>query len=409
MTKIRSVLFLFLIITFYPERAKAQSAFAQENLKYKYDGQREIRFDYRIAESNDSFHVMISLKFMTPVSNPDLDYHIYYELRNGFNDKASAYTTTLNISKNCVFHSIDFYIYVFNIPKNQGEQLIVFHVSKNDSGINFLFDIPLRNPSVLPGSDLELFFYSTKAPVISAYVHEGDSLFIESQNSNAQRVFLYRYPSPFDAADPPMYLINKKVSKILNYDSLYTLNRGEPFTLPGPGLYFIQSDTSQMAGISIRCEEEHYPRLVKMEDIFEPIIYLSTLEELNKLKSATNKKEAFESYWLKIAKSEEKARKLIRWYYQRIEDANGFFTTYKEGWKTDMGLIYIFFGAPDEVYNNGFSEKWNYSKKDELPAISFNFIRLKNAFSSKHYILERSYDYKSSWYRRVDMFRKGIL
>jgi GWxTD domain-containing protein len=217
------------------------------------------------------------------------------------------------------------------------------------------------------------------------------------------------YKIPFEAADPPMYIINKKVSKILNYDSMFTINPGVPFTFPSPGLYYIQSDTSRAEGFSIRCEEEHFPRLVKMEDIFEPIIYLSTLDELNKLKVAKDKKQAFESYWLKTTNSEEKAKKIIRWYYQRIEDANRFFTSYKEGWKTDMGMIYIFFGAPDAVYNNGITEKWNYSKKEELPAISFNFIRLRNVFSSKHYILERNREFKTPWYRRVDMFRKGLL
>ena len=113
--------------------------------------------------------------------------------------------------------------------------------------------------------------------------------------------------------------------------------------------------------------------------------------------------------WLKITKSEEKARKVIRWYYQRVEEANSFFSSYKEGWKTDMGMIYIFFGAPDGVYNNGVSEQWIYSKKEELPAISFNFIRKKNVFSSKLYSLERKHEYKTQWYRRVDIFRKGLM
>jgi GWxTD domain-containing protein len=405
--KIRSVSLIFFIIVYCQNPVAAQNVFTQENLPYKYDSQSEIKFAYRVSESADSFHVFIGLKFLTP-ANPGQDYHIFYELRNGYNTKASAYVTTLNVGKDCLYHSSDLYIYSTTVSKIPEDQVMVLHVT-NNSGSIYLCDIPLKNQSLFPNSDLELFNYPTDIPVINSYVHQGDSLYMKSLSQNSASVFVYRYQFPFEAADPPMYIINKKVNKTLNYDSLYVLNTGMPFTLPGPGLYYIQSDTSRIEGYSVRCEEEHYPRMVKMEDVFAPIIYLSTLEELNKLKSATNKKEAFESYWLKIAKSEEKARKLIRWYYLRVEEANGLFTTYKEGWKTDMGLIYIFFGPPDEVYNNGATEKWNYLKKEDLPAISFNFTRLRNAFSSKHYILERSYDYKSSWYRRVDMFRKGLL
>ena len=33
------------------------------------------------------------------------------------------------------------------------------------------------------------------------------------------------------------------------------------------------------------------------------------------------------------------------------------FTSYKQGWKTDKGMIYIIFGAPDEVLKDGEREE----------------------------------------------------
>ena len=44
----------------------------------------------------------------------------------------------------------------------------------------------------------------------------------------------------------------------------------------------------------------------------------------------------------------QKAKSLIAIYYNRIQNANLHFTTFKEGWKTDRGMIYVVFGL---IYN----------------------------------------------------------
>jgi hypothetical protein len=126
--KIRSITVFCFTIIFYAELVSAQGVFENENQAYKYDSYSEIRFDYRVIESNDSFHIFVSLDFRTP-ANPDQDYHIFYELRAGYNDKASAYATTLNIARNCIYHSTDLYIYSLNVAKTSNEQLLVLHLS----------------------------------------------------------------------------------------------------------------------------------------------------------------------------------------------------------------------------------------------------------------------------------------
>jgi GWxTD domain-containing protein len=277
-----------------------------------------------------------------------------------------------------------------------------------EAGYHYQYDVPLTGENQIPYSDLLLFSAETDAPLVRLFVHEGDSLYLNSLDKGTERAFIYCYRTAFDAADPPMRLIDRSVNKNMVYDTMFTLDIKEPFTLPGNGLYFIQSDTAEIDGISVLCENNHFPKLTTVEDIFEPIIYMSTREELEKIKRSKNKKSAFESYWLKIAKTEEKARKIIRGYYQKIEEANILFTTYKEGWKTDMGMIYIFFGAPDEVYNDGLVEKWYYSKQGSIPAVIFTFEKLRNVFSRQHFILLRKEEYQSLWYNRVDMWRKGL-
>jgi hypothetical protein len=73
-----------------------------------------------------------------------------------------------------------------------------------------------------------------------------------------------------------------------------------------------------------------------------------------------------------------------------------------------MGMIYIFFGKPEEVYQDGLTEKWYYARQGDVPAVTFSFTRLKNVFSSRHYVLERQESYRSQWFKRVDLWRKGI-
>ncbi|MDZ7262976.1 MAG: GWxTD domain-containing protein [candidate division KSB1 bacterium] len=53
-------------------------------------------------------------------------------------------------------------------------------------------------------------------------------------------------------------------------------------------------------------------------------------------------------------------------YYQRVQFATDNFTVFREGWKTDMGMIYIIFGPPSEVERHPFEsgskpyEIWYY-------------------------------------------------
>ena len=400
--------YLLIIFMFSAYTAGAQGAFTNENISYKYDPYLDVWFDYHITESADSFRVFFRLDFTSPV-DLDKNFHLYYELRNGYADKSSGKANTLNVAANCIYHEYSSYIFSCTVAKDSDNNLLVFHISKKGGDYHYLFDVPLRLASIYNYSGLTLYSSSTGVPVIRPFIHVDDSIFIQSDNPAVNRIYLYWYNHDFPAADPPMYLFDKNISKKLDYDSLFTVDPGEDIVLPGRGLYFIQSDTSSLTGISVRCEESHYPKFVMMEDIFEPVIYLTTHEELERLKNSTDKRKTFETWWLNLTKSPERAKRMIRAYYQRVEEANNFFTTYKEGWKTDMGMIYIFFGPPDAVFNDGSIEKWYYAKNGNIPAVDFTFIRLRNVFSPRHYILERDESYRSQWYRRIESWRRGSL
>ena len=75
----------------------------------------------------------------------------------------------------------------------------------------------------------------------------------------------------------------------------------------------------------------------------------------------------FLEYWsAKDPTPETPDNELMNEYFSRVNYSNVNFKGYSQGWKTDMGMIYILFGPPDdlEVYNDplsrGYSQRWHY-------------------------------------------------
>ena len=105
--------------------------------------------------------------------------------------------------------------------------------------------------------------------------------------------------------------------------------------------------------------------------------------------------------------NQEKTRSLIKKYYGRVIEANKYFSSYTEGWRTDRGMIYILFGSPGTVYKSAESESWIYGTPNSTLALNFFFIKVNNPFTDNDYTLSRSPTYESSWYRAVEIWRQG--
>jgi hypothetical protein len=88
-----------------------------------------------------------------------------------------------------------------------------------------------------------------------------------------------------------------------------------------------------------------------------------------------------------------------------VEIANYRFTSFKEGWKTDRGMIFIIFGAPDEVQVNGAQEIWGYKN----PRQQFYFTKAGSVYCPDHSVLVREKDYAEYWYQTIDLWRKSRM
>jgi hypothetical protein len=71
-------------------------------------------------------------------------------------------------------------------------------------------------------------------------------------------------------------------------------------------------------------------------------------------------------------------------------------------------MVYLLYGPPDRVYRNQQGETWEYTGGSNLVDLSFNFVRVRNIFTNRHYNLLRDEDYRRFWFRNIDLWRKGI-
>jgi GWxTD domain-containing protein len=123
------------------------------------------------------------------------------------------------------------------------------------------------------------------------------------------------------------------------------------------------------------------PRSLKDLDLaIEQLKWIAKDSELKYLREATTpeeKQKRFFEFWKKRDPNPSTPRnEKMEDYYQRVEYANKHFSHYIEGWRTDMGLVYIILGPPGNVERHPFDmdskpyEIWYYY---ELNA-SFTFL-----------------------------------
>ena len=245
----------------------------------------------------------------------------------------------------------------------------------------------------------------TQGQVFDYFVGNQDTLRFEGEDTP---VYVYKIRQNFLPALPPMQLNNLSVNANVTVDSFFSVPANTNFMLQSKGLYFAQADTTSNKGLGFNVMEAAFPKFTKVENLIETLIYISTQEEINSLNNANNKKNALDQYWLQLGGNAENAKRIIKLYYQRVEYANRAYTTYKEGWKTDMGMIYIAFGAP-QITNKGNQQLWTYYMDAGNTKVTFAFMQKPNQFSEKHYELIRKTEYGAIWYEAIEKWRLGLV
>lgn len=247
--------------------------------------------------------------------------------------------------------------------------------------------------------------------IFKNYFKDDDVVDLQKSTSNSSRnILLKKYKIQSKIARPPF---SDKVEEKKEYqpDSVIQMvfdeNDKVRFKINVKGLYHFQSSESNAVGPTFYSFQENFPEVKNVENMIEPMRYITTKSEYQSLKEAEDKKLAMDNFWLDKAGNLERARTIIKEYFSRVEKANEYFTSHLEGWKTDRGLIYMIYGNPNVVYKNKDYETWIYGEENNVMSMNFMFYKVNNPITNNDFKLNRSSIYKTTWYRAVDSWRSG--
>jgi GWxTD domain-containing protein len=179
------------------------------------------------------------------------------------------------------------------------------------------------------------------------------------------------------------------------------------YDLRREGMYYIKVNKMRDQGLTLFNFGGSFPEVKTPEELMEPLFYLTTMAEYRDLRKQPNRKLAVDDFWLKTGNNMERSRELIRIYYNRVVYSNLYFTTNKEGWKTDQGMIFILFGPPARIQMTGTGERWYYYSKRGGKTVEFKFDRQPDNFTHQHLVWMKTTDSQMYWNEAVRSWRNG--
>ena len=385
---------------------KAQIPLINNNSAFRFNINAEVRIKHKLFLTTDSIRVTLLITANENVDFAD-KYRLSYSVLPGYDSDRILLTDSISQVRHMKTYAGGTHLIEFGLEYKPDFEVLVIRTSKKDTNASTYYDIYLDRGSNPPNGNLLLIDDETGIPVLDGFIRAGQPLSVRTLENRPVLLYGFHYKMDFPEALPPMVTEDRPVGRDLRIDSVFSFNSGQQVVFNRNGLFFIQRDTTTLEGLGFRVENPYYPLVKTFDQLIGPLIYLSTAEETRSIRSSTNPRQAFENHWVKWCGSQELAARTIGLFYEAVAEANFYFTSFKEGWKTDMGMTYIIFGRPDEVYNNEETVDWVYNSDLSIPAVRFSFYKVNTIFSDNHYTLLRRKNYDRSWFRMVESWRKG--
>ena len=192
------------------------------------------------------------------------------------------------------------------------------------------------------------------------------------------------------------------------------------FPLPERGNYRFEvnvlgsdDDESTYRARDFAVKSKNYPNIQSAREMAAPLIYLMDKKDHSKLMAETDPatlKSKVDRFWLTNIGEQNTAKAVLSLYYDRVEKANKLFGNYKEGWKTDMGMMYILFGPPWYIERRLDGMWWSYSYDRNDPEYNFYFERTKintAYYPFDNFMLRRDVGYFNRQYQQVQLWLTG--
>lgn len=364
------------------------------NFRYVYNPDEVFSLNWGIVQEAGSYSVFYDLQ-INDTSRKLTDFNISWELRKSSSERNGVVPTA---ASSVLINSATRKAGTARFSADPENKIVVAKVSlveeKKSWAFLFYKDLP-ENSAPYASADGHM--------IENAFVRRGNAVSFHGFAPDKPLQVSY-YRDAFPAAAPAFSTAQARVAKVLKPDSSFVIDANASVTLAERGLYLAQQDTASSAGVAFRVEDD-YPKFGKLESLAGPLIYICTKQEYDKIQLAGSDKRKFDQVILSITGNAERARIFMRNYFKRVESANQYFSSYKEGWKTDRGMVYIIYGLPDEVYLFGDREVWEYN--NETVKERFQFVKSATIFDPENYVLIRQKNFSSDWYRMIDLWRKA--
>jgi GWxTD domain-containing protein len=388
-----------------------------ENLSSVYKhAEKYYHPEFNIHFENDTVALVafkLNVNELLKVKQPDGNYacflKIEYRLIDSYDDAA------VNDTGKYFFKIIpdnklsEFKMFTFPVMvRNKHAQLLDLVLTDQNRKVSEAFFVGVDNVSNQGRHHFSVKYAVDSMPLFRKYLLDTDTFFITHHIVTANRARVDFYRRSFPLAPPPFAFEERSAFDYLPDSIFYIgINDGTVFTFQEEGFYHVRLDSTVKEGLTLFRFSKGFPSVKTAAAMLEPARYLISRKEYDEMKADTNSKAAIERFWLEKGSNSERARSLIKTFYNRVAEANKFFTSFTEGWRTDRGMLYLVFGQPNVVYKSADSETWVYGQTNNPLSLNFFFTKVKNPFSDNDYLLNRSPIYEASWYRAVDTWRQG--
>jgi GWxTD domain-containing protein len=354
----------------------------------------ELRFDQANEESE--YRALVSIRYNLIHLDEGLEgevvdsANITYKLGARDEDKSAFFAT-------------------LSLPLGSGKRYLLRiearDLNRGSIGLEYLY---VDKTNVFNAQNFKVVSLSTGYPKFLRFFLPGERFNIRYRDSGADSIYVEYFRISSELPRPP---ISASTDYTMHYTPdtsfVFPLVDTAHYNLQQKGMYFVRVDPSQPEGLSLFNFGGSFPQIKTPEELMEPLFYLTTLAEYRDLRKEQNRKLAVDNFWLKIGGSIEKSKELIRIYYNRVVYSNLYFTSNKEGWKTDQGMIFILFGPPNRIQMTGSGEHWFYFSKRRSSPLEFRFDRKPDAFSDQNMVWVKTTDSQMFWNDAVRSWRNG--
>jgi GWxTD domain-containing protein len=407
-----------------------QPALDSKDLSYLYNPSKNpLNVRYNVINPSDNQSVL-SVKFFStdlffseanPQGKPTAMMLVTVKLFNVSQGRVLEDTAYINLN---ILKEEGKTEYIYNIPlrtKTGSEYVAEVKTLDRIRALVTQTFVPFNTLSVKNKYNFSARGYFEKNELFNPVVRVNEFVNLHYLRGPVDSIFISFYKPFLLIPDPPSMLLPEK-SIDYGPDTIVSIPYTDtlPMMFPKPGIYLCSIDSTGNEGYTFFNFGETFPNMTAPETMIEPLAYLATGDKLDSMRSAPRPKTALDDFWISCGGNVDKSRELIRIYYTRVVYANYYFTSYKEGWRTERGMIYLIYGPPDKVYKTTEGESWGYRKpviksswgyryrvKEEY--LFFNFKKKESLFSDNDYYLSRSESLVTLWEQAVVSWKKGIV